>query len=227
MHNVTILIAGHGNLAAAIQATLADHLDCIVDRWENAGAYTEEQHKVIVHIGSGRQLPDILAYCNRNGTPLIQGSTGLDYHYPGGGFTVVEAANFNILLLKFMHMLKQFGKHFRSYEIQIVESHQETKTSVPGTAVAFSEYFGVDVSTIRSIRNRAQQLDELGIAAPYLDRHAVHILTINDGDTTLSMRTQVLGLASYVSGLASIVRALPKLEKRFYNVVALVELGLI
>lgn len=227
MHNLTILLAGHGHLAGAIQTNLSNHLDCTVDSWDNIARYNDVRNMVVAHIGSGRQLPDILAYCHTHRIPLIQGSTGVDYTYEPGNFALIEAPNFNILLLKFMHMLKHFGKHFRSYEIQIVESHQETKTSVPGTAVAFAEYFGVDLSSIRSIRDRALQVHELGIAAPYLDRHAVHVITIKEGDTTLSLRTEVLGLASYVSGLAGIIRALASLDKRLYNVVDLVELGLI
>jgi len=223
MHTLIILIAGHGKLADAIRANLHDHLDCVIDIWENVEAYKSENNKIIVHIGSGRQLQDILAYCHLNSISLIQGATGLDYEQRSATFTLVEAPNFNLLLLKFMHMLKQFGKHFTSYEIQIVESHQAAKTSVPGTAVAFAEYFGVDPSAIQSIRSREKQAKKLAIADEYLDRHAVHVITIKDGDTTLSMRTDVLGLASYVSGLAAIIRIVPTLEKRFYDVVALVE----
>jgi len=225
MNTLIILIAGHGKLADAIRANLRDHLDCVVDTWENVETYKSENNKLIVHIGSGRQLPEILAYCRLNSIPLIQGATGLDYEQRSATFTLIEAPNVNLLLLKFMHMLKQFGKHFTSYEIQIVESHQAAKTSVPGTALAFAEYFGVDPSAIQSIRSREKQAKELAIADEYLDRHAVHVITVKDADTTLSIRTDVLGLASYVSGLAAIIRVVPTLEKRFYDVVALVELN--
>ncbi len=227
MPTLVILIAGHGKLATAIRRDLRGHLECVVDAWENAETYKNEKNKIIVHIGSGRQLPEILRYCCAHGTPLIQGSTGLEYEHTLDDFTVIEAPNLNILLLKCMNMLKQFGKHFESYEIRITESHQAEKTSIPGTAVAFAEYFGIDPTTIQSIRERHRQLRELKIAEEYLDRHAVHVITIKDGDTTISIRTEVLGLLSYVSGLAAIIQIIPKLQKRFYDVVELVELNLI
>jgi len=227
MHVFVILVSGHGKLATTIRKDLHSHLNCVVDAWENAEAYKNERNKIIVHIGSGRQLPEILRYCSAHGTPLIQGSTGLEYDRTLNDFTVIEAPNLNILLLKCMNMLKQFGKHFASYDIQITESHQAEKTSLPGTAVAFAEYFGIDPAAIQSIREPHIQLRELKIAAEYLERHAVHVITIKDGDTTINVRTEVLGLLSYVAGLAAIIQIVPKLERRFYDVVELVELNLI
>lgn len=221
-----IIVAGSGKLAEAIRTDIGKYIDCVVDIWEHNFQYADISNKVIVHVGSGRQLPDVLAYCRRHAVPLIQGSTGLDDDR-NANFTLIHSPNFNILLLKFMHMIERFGKQFENYQIEITESHQEAKTSVPGTAVALAEYLDIDVSAIRSVRNPEKQLNELAIRPEHLDRHAVHVISIKDSDTTISMRTEVLGLASYVSGLAAIVRIVPKLEKRFYDVVELVELNII
>ena len=42
------------------------------------------------------------------------------------------------MILRFMAMLQGWGRSFKDYDIQILESHQQAKTSPPGTAHAIA-----------------------------------------------------------------------------------------
>lgn len=219
-----VALAGSGKLAEAIRQNLKKYLpDYSVLGWEDVSRH-EQNPPVIVHVGSGRQLDEIINYCSKNHIILIQGSTGLEYKYEND-FTFINAPNLNILMLKFMHMLNKFGSHFAEDKIEITESHQHVKTSTPGTAVAIAKYLGVTPDKIKSIRNADEQLHEFKISPAHLDKHAMHIIKITDHDSTISMRTDVTGHESYVSGLAKIITASASLEKRYYDVVELIEMN--
>jgi dihydrodipicolinate reductase len=221
-----VALAGKGKLAEAIQKNIINYLpNCAVVAWEEVSTH-KEKPQVIVHVGSGRQLNDIINCCNKNQIVLIQGSTGLEYQH-AHDFTFIDAPNFDILMLKFMYMLSKFGKHFAGNKIEITESHQHVKTSTPGTAITIAKYLGRAPNKIKSIRETDKQLNEFKISPAHLDKHAMHIIKITDHDSTITMRTDVAGHESYVSGLAKIIIASASLEKRYYNVVDLIELNLI
>ena len=62
----TILIAGNGKLANKLKSDLPEvgcALSLIIDAWDNRQEYTDYADIVIIHVGSGRQLPEITAYC--------------------------------------------------------------------------------------------------------------------------------------------------------------------
>jgi hypothetical protein len=105
-------------------------------------------------------------------------------------------------MLKLMAMLQDHGNQFKEYDKSILESHQSTKTSKPGTAINFANSLGVGADRIISVRDPAAQEHEIGIPSAFLSRHAYHKNTIRDANVSLSIETKVLGKASYASGLA-------------------------
>lgn len=223
----TVIIAGNGKLSNSILKSLPDYFcDCKVDLWENNGLYPHD-NKVIVHIGSGRQFNDVISFCKKNRTPLIQGSTEITGDFSDAEFTYIDSPNFNILMLKFMHMLKVYGIHFQNNNVSITESHQESKKSLPGTAVEFAKSLGVDPEKIISIRNPDVQEKQYNIPAEYLQLHAFHEINIGDGSTSINLKTLVKGHNSYVSGLAAIISSLDNLNNCYYHVMDLLDMKLI
>jgi 4-hydroxy-tetrahydrodipicolinate reductase len=124
-------------------------------------------------------------------------------------------------------MLSENGKLFSNSEITIEESHQESKKSVPGTAVDIARSLSISPDRITSWRNREYQEEILGIPEEFLKRHACHRVKIKDGDSLISLETRVLGHKPYSDGVISIVRAIEKnvLESKKYEVNDFVRAG--
>lgn len=225
--NKTIIIAGNGKLAHSILNGLPKYINnCNIDLWENNGQHPDDQ-KVIVHIGSGRQYADIISFCEKTKTPLIQGSSDITGNFNNVKFTFIDAPNLNILMLKFMYMLKQNGKLFQNNKITIIESHQELKKSLPGTAIEFSKSLGFDSAKIKSIRTPDVQEKQYGIPKEHLKLHAFHEIEISDENTSIIFRTLVKGHESYMTGLAAVINALGSLKDNYYHIIDLLEMGLI
>jgi len=223
----TVIIAGNGKLSNSILEGLPEYInDCKVDIWENNGLYPLE-NKIIVHIGSGRQFNDVFRFCEETKTPLIQGSTDIAGSFNDAAFTFIDAPNFNLLMLKFMHMIKEYGIHFRNNKISIIESHQETKKSLPGTAIELAKSLGVASEDIKSIRNSEVQKKQYGIPEEHLQLHAFHEINIGDGSTSINIKTLVKGHDSYVAGLASIIKSIDNLDDKYYHIMDLLDLELI
>ncbi|MGL4368858.1 MAG: dihydrodipicolinate reductase, partial [Spirochaetota bacterium] len=149
----TVIVTGNGKLSHSIMNGLPEYLcECNIDRWENNENYPHE-NKVIVHAGSGRQFGDVINFCGKTKSPLIQVSTNIAGNFTNADFTFIDAPNLDILMLKFMHMMKLYGSSFKKYKISIIESHQAAKTSLPGTALEFAKSLGVDPEKITSIRD--------------------------------------------------------------------------
>ena len=222
-----IIIVGSGKLAESITKRLPEYISgCSIDHWGNNEQYSSED-KVIIHTGSGRQFDEVISYCRKNKTPLIQGSTDITGDYTGAGFTFIDAPNLNILMLKFMHMIKQYGSHFSNEKISITESHQETKKSLPGTAIEFAKSLGVDSREIKSIRNPEEQKKQYGIPEEHLKLHAFHEINIGDEWTSINIKTLVKGHESYAAGLAAVINALGNLENRYYHIMDMIDMKLI
>lgn len=223
----TIILVGKGKLSNSLLLGLPEYLNgCKIDLWENNGLYPDAD-KVIVHIGSGRQLSEAVTFCGRTGTPLIQGSTDAREDYSDAGFTFIDSPNFNILMLKFMHMINQYGIHFRNNDISITESHQESKKTLPGTAIELAKSLGVKSGDIVSVRNPEVQKKQYAIPEEFLNLHAFHKITISDKDTSINLTALVKGHGSYSAGLAAIINSLDKLDKRYYHIMDLLNMGLI
>lgn len=223
----TIILIGHGKLADSIHNKLLNHLHTYtIDYWENIHNH-KKNAVILVHIGSGRQLPEAIEYCKNNKTPLIQGSTGMDIKHTDYDFTFIDAPNMSLLMLKFMHMLKKYGHLYKDYEITITESHQHTKKTVPGTAVEMSHALNVKPKKIKSIRNQDEQVNTYGISKEHLSLHAYHDISIHDKGTTINFTTLVEGHDSYIKGLSKIILCLKNLDNTYYHILDLIEMKLL
>lgn len=222
MRNVVIIV-GHGKLAATIMSGLPGYLeDFHIDYWESVADY-EANRLIVVHIGSGRQLPDVINFCNANKVPLIQGSTGVKDVPKECDFTFIDAPNLSLLMLKFMYMLKEYGALFKEYDILITESHQSTKKTVPGTAIEIANSLGVAADKIKSVRDRDEQVNRYGISRDTLSLHAFHSISIQDESTNVTFNTVVEGHDSYIKGLSKIISALHHLDNQYYHILDLIE----
>jgi len=225
--NNTVLIAGNGKLADSILDGLPRQLsEYKFDSWENHKKYSEDK-LVIIHIGSGRQLAEVISFCEGNEVPLIQASTGMSIERKDFGFTFIDAPNLNILMLKFMYMLKEYGFLYKDYDVSITESHQHSKKSVAGTAVELASSIGLDSAEIKSIRDQEEQENVYGIPKESLMLHAYHDIRIQDADTSINFQTLVTGHESYISGLSAVIPCLENLESRYYHILELIELKMI
>lgn len=219
-----IFIVGSGKLASAILSATLSFPSCEVMKWESDHTSLNEK-AIIVHAGSGRQLEECIAFCQRTGSIFIELSTGLFTEALQADFTLIICPNTSILLLKTMNMLKQCGHYFSKDKISMIESHQSAKKSVPGTAYNIAHSLKVPATAIASIRNADVQLNDVGIPLEYLGKHAYHKIIIEDGPDQVIIETKVLGHDSYVNGVRKIVAAVLGnfFEKRMYNVLELID----
>lgn len=224
-HTVPVLIVGGGKLAAELLTGLPKLCRMPVLAWGSQTCGSDRA--IVVHAGSGRQLDEVSAFCQRTGSVLIELATGSEIQRRTPSFPVVVCPNVNLLMLRFMAMLSASGHLFKECDISITESHQAAKTSVPGTAVAFAEALGVSAGEIVSIRDPEVQARSLRIPSEYLERHAYHRIVIRDQQGELVLETRVFGPTPYSEGLAKIIDVIQSrsLESRIYNVVELIQNG--
>lgn len=220
------LVAGAGKLAHEVRVGLG----ASAGQWTDRHALPEravDRVTAVVHAGSGRELPEIVAFCRGRGAVLIELSTGTDVAALAQGMPVVICPNANILMLKFMAMLARSGHWFKDCRIAVTESHQANKTSVPGTAVAMAEALGVDPLAIVSVRDPAVQTGQLGLAPQDLARHAFHRIEIDDGACAITLETRVQGNTPYADGVRRIIGAALShpLERRPYGVIEFIDNG--
>jgi hypothetical protein len=220
-----IVVVGFGKLAKELLDLLPGLLSDKVIAW--ADAAMAEGPCVVVHAGSGRELEDVVSYCEKTASTLVELATGSAIANRKTTFPVVVCPNTNILMLKFMAMLETSGHLFKEYAVQVVESHQADKSSVPGTAVSIASSLGLPSDTIRSIRDPREQRDALGIAPEHLARHAYHRIEIEDPVCRISFETRVVGSSPYAQGVARIVSAARSnaLENRRYGIMEFIEKG--
>jgi 4-hydroxy-tetrahydrodipicolinate reductase len=223
MNSPHLLIAGRGKLSRELLAGLGSQARA----WSEGSDPPGAAQQVVVHAGSGRELPAVVEFCRARSLPLVELSTGTAIHELAPDMTVVVCPNANLLMLKFMTMLERSGGWFKDARVRLVESHQAGKTSVPGTAVAMAQALGLDPVRIDSVRDPAVQSRLLGIAAEDLPRHAFHRIEIEDGPCTITLETRMRGDEPYVDGVRSIatVAATRMLEPRTYRVTEFVENG--
>lgn len=220
-----IIVVGAGQLAAEILGAMRHGSDWHVTSW--ADKVSDPERAIVVHAGSGRELPDVLAYCRSAQSILVELATGSALDFDVHPFPVVMCPNTNILMLKFMAMLAQSGTLFEGYKLSLTESHQSQKTSAPGTALAMAKSLGLSAKDIVSVRSPEIQKTECGIPAEHLQRHAYHQIKIEDGACSVMFETRVYGAAPYVDGVVQIVRAIDAhvLENRRYDIREFVQKG--
>lgn len=220
-----IIVVGKGKLATELLGSLAAGSATPVLPWAQ-GVHTV-QRSIVVHAGSGRELQAVLAYCAQTQSILIELATGSDLGTLAPCFPVVVCPNTNILMLKFMSMMEKCGPLFRNHHIELTESHQADKSSVPGTAVTIARALGLKDSDVRSVRDPALQETVLQIPAEHLTRHAYHQIRIDEGACSLRFEARVYGETAYVDGVARIVAAVQarQLENRLYSIMEFVDAG--
>ena len=220
-----VYVAGTGKLATELLDKLSPQNGLIVSRWPNETA--AKAKSIVVHAGSGREVGSIAHFCARTSSVLVELATGSSLEGSQPTFPLVLCPNTNILMLKFMCMLERSGAMFNGCRIEITESHQATKTSVPGTAVQMANSLGVSESNINSVRHTSIQANELKIPHEHLARHAFHRIDMQEGPCTISMETRVYGDSPYASGVQQIVEAIHRreLQSRVYSVTEFIENG--
>jgi len=221
-----IVLAGSGKLANAVLDALRSFPEWETVAWDAFDRDPGSQ-AIVIHAGSGRHLEDIFRFCSLSKSVLVELSTGTLTESRPLDFPRVICSNTSIAIVKFLFMLSENGKLFANSEITIEESHQNSKTSVPGTAVDIARSLNVSPDRISSYRNREHQKEALGIPEEFLERHAYHRVSIKDGDSLISLETRVLGHKPYADGVISIVRAIEKnaLEAKKYEVIDFVRAG--
>lgn len=224
-HSMQIIVVGTGKLATELLRSLQVDSGCQLISWDNRAHSADAS--IVIHAGSGRELAAVTAYCEATQSPLIELSTGSDVESAQHAFPVVVCPNTNILMLKFMAMLAKSGHLFQNHDIQLTESHQAGKTSVPGTAVTMARALGLEDSDVHSVRQADVQRDELKIPEAHLARHAYHRIVIQDGACSLQFETRVYGDSAYADGVGRIVAAVRAhpLENRSYSVMEFVDNG--
>jgi 4-hydroxy-tetrahydrodipicolinate reductase len=221
-----IVLAGSGKLANAVLDALRSHQEWEAVIWDEFDRDVRMQ-AIVIHAGSGRHLEDIFSFCSASKSVLVELSTGTPTESRALDFPRVICSNTSIAIVKFLFVLAEHGKLFANSEITIEESHQASKTSVPGTAVDIARSLNVSPDRISSCRNQEQQKNALGIPEEFLERHAYHRVRIKDGDSLISLETRVLGHKPYSDGVLSIVAAIAQnaLEPRKYDVTDFVRAG--
>jgi 4-hydroxy-tetrahydrodipicolinate reductase len=223
--DVQVIIVGSGKLGRELSTALQEVVTFPVVVW--SGAATHQSNSIVVHTGSGRELDEVVHYCEQTQSVLMELSTGSALLKRQVACPVVICPNTNILMLKFMALLVQGGHQFKNYKIQLTESHQADKSSVPGTAVNLAESLGLATAQIESVRDVSKQTSILGIPTAYLSRHAYHRIVIEDGLSSITLETKVFGSTPYADGVAKIIHAIADhaMEIRCYDILELIENG--
>ena len=204
----------------------------VVCNWDNKPEYTSDLKKkvLVIHAGSGRQLPEVIQYCRHHQIPLIQASTGVKYSHrlpSPKRFVLLDAPNLSIPIVKLIYALAKIGYLFKDYDMQIAESHQQTKKSAAGTAIHISKSLGRDPKDITSVRDPHIQRLLLGVSQEHLSRHAIHIIGIEEGTCRITLKTEVNGTDSYLAGLKTVIKEIDSVPYGRYLITDLIDRAII
>lgn len=200
-----IIIIGRGDFAASF----FDQLGPLSAGRYQAVPFSEDvawrDVRACLHVGSGRQLAEVHGICWNNKLPLVQAATGIDISRFGAiEYPLLVAPNLCLGMVRFIKMLQSAVGLFAGAENSLAESHQASKTSVPGTAQAIAEAVGLPADAVTSVRDRVRQTNAWQIPDDYLDRHACHRLASVAGDFQVHLETRVYGRQPYVQGAVEI-----------------------
>ena len=223
MEKYIVLVVGQGKLAAELLSGLGGL------RVERVLPWAERESRgsgicMVVHAGSGREFEDVVGFCAKTMSPLLELSTSGGRLPLSPVFPIVVCPNVNMQMLSFMAMVKQAAGYFKGQDIKITESHQATKRTKPGTAIHLASSLGVPEEKIRSIRDPKVQSETLHIPDEFLDRHAYHEVLIKSGEVEIRLETRVLGKSAYACGLNRLIDIIARnpLSAGVYDVVDLV-----
>lgn len=217
---MNIFIVGLGKLANAILTSDFSHQSCgNVLKWDTKFQHIQEK-AIVVHAGSGRQLQECIEFCSKTKSVLIELSTGLKTEDIEPDFPLIICPNTSMIVLSTLKMIGVNSRYLENYEISIMESHQSTKTTEAGTAIAFANALKLPLDKIKSIRDSKVQENEIKIPKEYLSKHAFHRIVIKDDDEEIIIETRILGHNSYAKGVKKIIEKIleSNLADKKYNV---------
>lgn len=166
---------------------------------------------VAVHFGSGRELPQLIEYCEKCQIPIIQGSTKLDCGVlaPTTNTVMVIAPNLSLPMIRLSAVLPAFLKAVArsDMEVNILESHQAKKIDISGTARAIAKEIGVEESGIGKIRGK-ELSRAIGVPEEYLDGHAYHKFILSGLGATIEVSTKIHGRETYAAGAVEVAKRL-------------------
>jgi len=219
----TLLIVGNGKFAQAfIQQKIDPTIVCTP--WQER-ADEPTQNTTVLHTGSGREMEQVVAYCNRFHLPFIQSATVEIPSFKSIQFPWIEAPNLSLLIVKFLYMLKKMGKLFEPFAKSLLESHQSAKTSPAKTAQEIQQ--SLDIASFTSIRSTDYQEKELSIPKKHLSGHAVHKIDIESLGVKLEMKIEAFGRESYIEGAFSLIDMAKNLSYGKVTLSDLIDQGLI
>jgi 4-hydroxy-tetrahydrodipicolinate reductase len=211
MEKFDVLVVGRGKLANELMEGLNGDAISRTVRWDDRSTSVSDS-RIVVHAGSGRELPEVMDYCANTNTLLLELSTADSMIPDMVGFPMIICPNVNLQMIRFMAMVRHASRYFKGQAIEITESHQATKKTKPGTAIYLANQLGVSQSEIRSERNPERQQKIFGIPNEYLARHAYHKIEITSPDAEITLETIVLGKTAYATSLSEIIAIVSQMD---------------
>lgn len=178
---MNVCIVGTGKLAKALLSGL------------RGKPFDGSPTRALIHAGSGREMPEALAYCAEHKIPFIQASTGIAAP-KNPPFPYIEAPNLALDVLRFV----EAATLFKGAAITLTESHQAEKTTPAGTAQLIADRLELD--EIISVRDPAIQKERFHIEEKDLKSHALHELQIERAGVRIRLEVRITGLEPYVAG---------------------------
>ncbi len=200
-----LVIVGNGSFAKAIvKEALKQKIDHSL--WPNISKYGK---KIILYCGSGNNIQDVIGFCNNSNTPLILLSTNIKIIKDNFKFPFLFIPNASEEVRSFIDHVVSYGSMFAFKEISIIESHQQSKKDVSGTALVIAKKLNKTKRVITSIRNVGQQI-KLGIPKNFLNGHAYHKVIFKKKDLENTFSVLILGRESYAKGVIKIAKDIMK-----------------
>lgn len=189
---MNVYIVGRGKLAQALLAGLEGNPF-------GSNLLDNKLPRALIHAGSGREMPQALAYCAQHRLPLIQASTGIQTP-KNPPFPYIEAPNLALDVLRFI----EAAALFKGASITLTESHQAQKTTTAGTAKLIAQRLGLH--EITSIRDPKVQKSRFHIDEKDLNSHALHELQIQRAGVDIRFEVRVRGLEPYIAGAKELLK---------------------
>lgn len=212
--NIDVIVVGNGRLARSMRNNPPYDLDV-----HTLNDTMSDQPSVVIHAGSGSELPRAIAWCTATNSTLVQASSGIEPSLLSElPFPVIDAPNLAIAIAQFTEILPAIDVALRNAGLTptLYESHRSSKTTPAATAEQIATLVGLPQNAT-NIRDANEQLDR-GVPAHWLDQHAYHWLTYHGAlEVTIEIAIKVNGLAAYISGANRIVREVANKRDRLTN----------
>ncbi len=210
MHLVTV---GNGNMARLMARLSHSHgyAHTSVGELADFTSAPLASDVVVIHVGTNRLFPSVLQVCEERGYPLIQASSNNDIIVPETVKThVILAPNLALPVLVLFDILPRFGQLMQGLgaKVDIIESHQATKTSPPITAQKIAGFFGLPPDSVESIRDPLRQREELQVPEGHLAGHAHHYIDIEVAGVEVYVGLQIHGRDAYFHGAVAVAKKL-------------------